>query len=379
MDLNKVLNITNVTANSADIRIYGDIVASEWDVWDGSEVTPKMIQDHLAQVDGKDINLYVNSAGGSVFAGTQIHNALQRHNGQVTVHIDGVAASIASVIALAGKIVMPDNTFMMVHKPLLGGTAGNAKELREQADMLDKIFEGMMTVYAGRLKNPDDKEAFITMCDNETWLTAAEVAELFTDVEVTTAQRAVALVSDNVVAKLQKVPNSLEVKAEGESVNIDDPIVEPEGGSNMTIEDIRAALESGEITLEDIKALAVKDDEKVVEAKSLKLIEALGEYKSVEAIDTLKAEAAHGRQYMADLIEEAVSERVKAQGDIFTEDMANFYRNMLAGANNIDAIKAEISAHKESVKRQFEAGRVTQPDPEAKVRRSVLLDKKGDK
>lgn len=380
MNLDKILNISNVTANSAEIRIYGDIVSSEWDVWEGNEVTPQMIQDHLAQLSGKNIDLYINSAGGSVFAGTQIHNALQRHDGEVTVHIDGVAASIASVIALAGKIVMPENAMMMVHKPLLGYTAGNAKQLRDQAEMLDKVFDAMMTVYEGRLKNPDARESFVTMCDNETWLTAAEVSDLFTDVEVTKANRAVALVSDRVVAQLKKVPASLEVKAESEPVHIDDEPVKPEGGKKMlTIEEIKAAIESGDIKLEDIKALAVKDGERIVEAKSVNLVEALGEYKTVEAIETLKSEAEHGRKYMADLIDAAVAERVKAQGELFSQDAADKYKVMLARMGDIDMIKDEIELYKKQVESQFAPGRQIQTDEtKAKMRESVLL-KKGDK
>lgn len=380
MPIQDIMKIANITATSADIRIYGDIVSSEFDVWDGTEVTPQMIQDHLATVDGKNINLYVNSAGGSVFAGVQIHNALQRHNGEVTVHIDGVAASIASVIALAGKIVMPENTFMMVHKPLLSYTGGNAKELREQAEMLDKIFDGMMTVYEGRLKDPESKQSFIDMCDNETWLTASEVADLFSDVTVTSSNRAVAIVSNDVVAKLTKVPQSLQVLSEEEAVNIEQPVTKKEVAPTMTIEEIKAALEAGEIKAEDVKALIIKEDETVVEAKSVKLVEALGEYKTVQAVEALKAEAEHGRKYMADLIENASQERVKAQGDLFTPEMADKYKAMLARVGDIDTIKEEIDLYQKQVQASFTPGRAIagnlDKDEKPTVIHSLL---KGDK
>lgn len=148
-----ILKIKNVTADTADLRIYGDIVSSEWDVWD-DEVTPAHILDYLAQVEGRDINLYMNSAGGSVFGGTQIYTMLQRHKGKVNVYNDGLIASISSVIGLAGDtLTMPENTFMMIHKPLFGSTSGNAIDLRKSADILDRIEEGMRTVYEGRLKD----------------------------------------------------------------------------------------------------------------------------------------------------------------------------------------------------------------------------------
>lgn len=382
MPIQDIMKISNVTETSADIRIYGDIVASEWDMWDGSEVTPKMIQDHLATVAGKDINVYINSPGGSVFAGVQIHNELQRHNGRLTVHIDGVAASIASVIALSGKIVMPDNAMMMVHKPLLGGTRGNAKELREQAEMLDKVFESMMAVYGGRLKKPESAEEFIQMCDNETWLTAQEVADLFTDVEVTKSYRAVAVYSNEFMATLQqeKVPQSLQVLPEVDAVKIDEPVKKKEVAPTMTIEEIRAALEAGEVKPDELKALIIKEGETVVEAKSVKLVEALGEYKTVQAVETLKAEAEHGRKYMADLIDTASQERVKAQGDLFTPEMADKYKAMLARVGDIDTIKEEIDLYQKQVQASFTPGRAIagnlDKDEKPTVIHSLL---KGDK
>ncbi|WP_248500212.1 hypothetical protein, partial [Staphylococcus aureus] len=162
------------------------------------------------------------------------------------------------------------------------------------------------------------------------------------------------------------------------SVKIDDP-VNPEGGTKMTIEEIKAALKAGDISLDEIKALAVKDGESIVEAKSLKLVEALGEYSSIEAIDTLKAEAEHGRAYMSDLIDQAVVERVKLQGDKFTVEMADKYKETLAQRGDLDMIKNEIELYKSLAAELFQAGKPTGAEPEANVRRSILLDKKWDK
>ena len=89
----------------------------------------------------KQINIYINSRGGSVFEGTAIYNQLRRHPAHKTVYVDGFACSIASVIAMAGdEVVMPRNALMMVHNAMMG-VWGNAAELRKAADDLDKINE----------------------------------------------------------------------------------------------------------------------------------------------------------------------------------------------------------------------------------------------
>jgi ATP-dependent protease ClpP protease subunit len=109
--------------------IYGEIVSKELDKWIDEDVAPKDIQDLLYQIGDKDLDIYINSVGGSVFAGMAIYNMLKRHKGYKTVYVDGVAASIASVIAMVGdKIYIPKNSFLMVHKAWCVAT-GNSDDL----------------------------------------------------------------------------------------------------------------------------------------------------------------------------------------------------------------------------------------------------------
>lgn len=122
------------------------------------------------------INLHINSVGGDVFAGQAIHSMLKRHKATVNVYVDGLAASIASVIAMAGdNVFMPSNTMMMIHHPW-GCRVGNASELRKAADDLDKIAETSITVYMD--KTGQSREKIVEIMDGETWLTAAECVEL---------------------------------------------------------------------------------------------------------------------------------------------------------------------------------------------------------
>lgn len=202
--------IKNQTEDSAELYIYGDIVSSEWMKWDDTDVCPQDITDFLKEIEGKSkINIYINSGGGSVFAGLAIYNQLKRHNAEKTVYVDGLAGSIASVIALVGdRVVIPSNAFMMIHKPWMGlWGAYNANDFRKMADDLDRIEEGIINVYKGNLKDGVDIETIRQMVQEETWLTGEEAAKYF-NVEVTEANNAVACVS-NFFNNYKKVPKEL--------------------------------------------------------------------------------------------------------------------------------------------------------------------------
>jgi ATP-dependent Clp protease, protease subunit len=122
------------------------------------------------------IHLSINSPGGDVFAGLTIHNLLARHPAKVRVTVDGIAASIASLIAMAGdEVVMPDNAMMMIHDPA-GIVVGGADDMRDLAEALDKIKTSMAGTYAAKSGLPRERVEQI-MAD-ETWLTAHEAVDL---------------------------------------------------------------------------------------------------------------------------------------------------------------------------------------------------------
>ncbi len=130
----------------------------------------------LRNVKSKTLNVEINSPGGDVFAGLAIYNALKSSGKEIVVKVMGVAASAASLIAMAGdKIVMPKNTFMMVHNPW-SFAVGNADELREQANVLDKIGDSLLQTYVSRTGKSEDEIA--PLLAKDTWLTANEALEL---------------------------------------------------------------------------------------------------------------------------------------------------------------------------------------------------------
>jgi ATP-dependent protease ClpP protease subunit len=130
----------------------------------------------LRDVKTPNIRLRINSPGGDVFDGIAIYNALRAHPAKKTVHIDGLAASIASVIAMAGdEIVMADSAFMMIHDSW-GMAIGNADELRALANTLEQIDGTIADIYRARTgKKADELRA---MMDAETWMTASQAVDL---------------------------------------------------------------------------------------------------------------------------------------------------------------------------------------------------------
>lgn len=139
-------------------------------------VTAKDFIASLSTVAGDKLTLNINSPGGSVFDALAIFNALKQSGKDITVYVMGIAASAASYIAMVGnKIVMPDNTFMMVHNPL-NAIYGNAADMREMADVLDKIGNSLVSTYVARTGLDDAKVR--ELLANESYLTAAECLEL---------------------------------------------------------------------------------------------------------------------------------------------------------------------------------------------------------
>lgn len=197
-DVLKGLEIKNMTDVSADLYFYGDIVSDWWGAWQNEDQYPDAIKNFLSEAEGKDLNVYINSGGGSVFAGMAIYNMIKRHGekNKVKVYVDGLAGSIASVIAFAGTEPpeIPSNAFLMIHKPW-GQVTGNADELRKMADDLDKIQTGIMNVYENHLKEGVTIDQVEELVNKEEWLDGKRAAEYF-DVAETDAVEYVAAVGD---------------------------------------------------------------------------------------------------------------------------------------------------------------------------------------
>jgi ATP-dependent protease ClpP protease subunit len=165
--------------DTLDMYVYGNVESDSYDWWTGQTVESETSADHfrseLAKYpDAKQINIYINSYGGSVYEGTAIYSQLKRHTAQKTVYVDGFACSVASVIAMAAdRVVMPPNTMMMIHN-MWTCVAGNATELRKTADDLDIMMESNRQVYLNKSNGKITEDRLIELLEGETWLTAQQ-------------------------------------------------------------------------------------------------------------------------------------------------------------------------------------------------------------
>lgn len=167
----KWYRIENAEKDEAEVFIYGDIGAS----WFGEGVEAKQFAEDLAGIDAKTLHVRINSGGGSVFEGVAIAAAIERHPAHTIAHIDGLAASAASRIAIAAdEVRMAKDAFFMIHNAR-GMAFGEAKDMRDTADLLEKINGSIRDTYVRKTgADADEVEAWM---DAETWFTADEARD----------------------------------------------------------------------------------------------------------------------------------------------------------------------------------------------------------
>lgn len=169
--MRKFWNFTEETQGRT-LRIEGQIAD---ETWFGDEVTPQLFKDDLLAGSG-DITLWINSPGGDVFAAAQIYTMLMEYKGNVHVHIDSLAASAASVIAMAGTTVsMSPVGMIMIHNPLTVAI-GDSREMQKAMDMLEEVKESIINAY--ELKTNLSRTRISHLMDAETWFNAKKAVEL---------------------------------------------------------------------------------------------------------------------------------------------------------------------------------------------------------
>lgn len=188
------------------LYFYGDIVSSWWGAWDNTDQYPERIRDFLSGQTGP-LDIYINSAGGSVCACMAIYNMLSRYQGEKVVYVDGLAASAASVIALAGdKVIIPENAFFMIHHAWTSA-AGNVNELENVVGMLRSMDDAMLSVYEAAAAISRDQ--IIEYMDIEKWFTGAEAAEAFHKISTMPAAEIAAKADDDAMARFKNIPPGL--------------------------------------------------------------------------------------------------------------------------------------------------------------------------
>lgn len=170
--MRKFWNFVNNDGEERTLYLEGAIADETW--W-GDEVTPKLFKDDLLSGSG-DITVWINSPGGDVFAAAQIYNMLKEYSGKVTVKIDGIAASAASVVAMSGEqVLMSPVSCMMIHNPATIAIGDGDEMLRAKA-MLDEVKESIINAYEA--KSGQSRTAISHMMNDETWMNAKKAVEL---------------------------------------------------------------------------------------------------------------------------------------------------------------------------------------------------------
>lgn len=223
-----------------EIDIYGfiDSVTVE-----GMTISPQTIKDQLKGMsDEKEIIVNINSNGGDVFSGVAIYNMLRRQKAHITVNIDGLAASIASVIAMAGDTVnMPNNAVLMIHNAWTQIT-GDSNEFKKQADSLERINSVVFNSYLD--KNPDLDHALLRQyMDEETWFTAKEAEDLGLIDNITESTRVAAAATSTMLGGETFMRNY-------RNEDPQQPQAPKKQGEEVTVEDVMDILEE---ILEEVK------------------------------------------------------------------------------------------------------------------------------
>ena len=244
--------------SEAEISIYDSI--------GGYDINAKQFAEDLKALEVDTIHLRINSPGGSVIDGNAIFNALQRHSAKVITHIDGLAASMASVIAMAGdEVRMADNALLMIHNPWTV-SMGDADDLRADADLLDKMRDSILASYG---RSQYSAEELADLMDAETWMTAQEALDAGFIDEIETGLRAAAELTATAAIGGIEVPAEKQIAAMAKQIEALDKVAAEIAGKldaknaelisvSAELADARAEIESAELAKAEAEALAKK-------------------------------------------------------------------------------------------------------------------------
>ena len=202
----------------AELMLYGEISDVSWH---GDEVTPKQFHEDLITCEGKDLAVHINSPGGDVFAAQAIYTQLKAYTGKVTMYIDGMCASAATIIACAGDtVIMPSNTIYMIHNPksaMLGYF--DAPQLDKISESLGAVKQTIVNVYMARVQGALSETQLKHKMDSESWMTASEaknygfVDEITDAIPIENKWEGDALIVNSVSCRLDRFKNISELRA----------------------------------------------------------------------------------------------------------------------------------------------------------------------
>lgn len=356
------------SGKTGELMIYGDISDLKWYEED---VTPLEVDKAIKELkDCTDITVRVNSYGGSVFGGLAIISMIKNIKAKTTAIIEGVGASMGSVIPLAcDKVMMSENAMMMIHKPS-AFFGGNANDIRKGADLLDKCENQLIEIYMKRFKGTEDE--LRDKLANETWLTASEALEMGLIDEIDKSVEMVASAkgimfnkleidkSSGIYAKLQQkgaIPHNMEIREKLKALGCE--IVETDTLDSV-LDKLPAVLDKLEkqpeieLTVVDNEdgSKTVMNGETEVTKIEAKTVEVTKEVIVEKIDDTLKSKAEMFDEIKKSEIESALKNGIKAKGETFNNDR---WSKIFDGFS-IAEIKAQSDEWLDEAKKEFNAG-----------------------
>jgi len=344
----------NNKAEGVEVVLSGEV--GNWDV------SARQIADAIENKTGVPLTIKINSVGGDVFEGFALYNAIKLHEGPTTAIVEGLAASAASLFAMAADVVvMRPASMMMVHNPHTVA-AGESKDLRQSADVLDKVRDIMVQRYKTKTGQPE--ESLIEMLDAETWLTPEEAVELGFADKVDYSEEQVGGLHSSLITKITAM-----FKTKSQIV---------EALTSDEIKDLALGLDVS-AKLELVKALA--DNVEGVEEVCVKLGEGEEKYMSspevavipmddhalLIALGSLEERAAEEPEAMDEEEEEAMyeEEEEEAQASVDTEVEAEAETEVKSEVETLSDVVAELKAQMEELKEERAAMKVHTPDNKA--------------
>ncbi len=329
-----------LSADAAELLIYGTIGDTEWD-----DVDAKSFFRELKSLgDVREITVRINSPGGDVFTAQAIYNQLKTHPAKVTVYIDGLAASAASLIAMAGDwVVMPANALMMIHNPQTLAW-GDANDLQKGIEVLEKVKETMLEVY--QAKTGLDKETLLELIDDETWLTAEEAVEWGFADEVAEAMQMVASLDGKKLA-IETATGRSEISFRGEVPGEVAQVLKHQqvkhkqkgGSEKMEIQNIHDLEAAYADLVKEIRAAALEEGAK----RERERIKAIAEL-AIPGVEDIIERAQFEEPMTPEAVAMEIVKAQKAKAQAFLEDVkadAKDLEKVKASAPDVDAEEQE--------------------------------------
>lgn len=347
--MKKFWEFKNAAEGNAELLLYGEISETSWY---GDEITPKAFAEDLRALGGRPLTVRVNSPGGDVFAAHSIYNNLKAYPGYVTIHIDGLAASAATIVTCAGdSVIMAHNALFMIHNPATLAM-GDAADMRRAAELLDTVRGTIISVYQKRTGDRLSEEELIGMMEAETWM-GAEDARAYGFVDRVTGGAAVksrivdgVLFTGGVSCRMDQFKHADRIAALLSSKEDEVKVMD----QNDVIEKIKNLLGMGE-SKETAAAQAAERSEQAERRRMIALDE-LDDGKSAAVTKMIAVAKENG----------STAEQIQPYIDAVREETQD--------ANVIDAIKALIRDNLTSGAQRVTAS--TPPQDEAEKKRAAI-------